>query len=267
MNPWILFISGWFSIAMIMTITFRFAWLRNNAGIVDVVWTYSIGILGIYYALAGPLGFGIRQTVVLLLVLFWSIRLGAYLWIRIANEEEDGRYKSLKNAWKDNLKKKLFIFFQMQAIADSLLSIAILIAILNPSPFGSFTDYAGIAIALIAIIGESISDKQLHSFRTKSENKGKTCRNGLWRYSRHPNYFFEWLYWWSFPLLAYGSSSWMLALISPIALLYLILKVTGIPPTEAQAILKRGDDYKSYQKETSAFFPWFYKNTTQPPKT
>jgi steroid 5-alpha reductase family enzyme len=261
MNPLQLFVIGWLAVALIMTITFQFAWTRGNAGIVDVVWTYAIGLLALFYTFANNIDFNWRQAATLSLVLFWSLRLGTYLWLRVANEEEDGRYQSLKQKWKGNLKRKLFFFFQMQAVADSFLSIAILVAIFNPTPFGALTDYIGISIALIAIIGEGIADNQLQRFRSQSDNAGKTCRDGLWRYSRHPNYFFEWLYWWSFPLLALGSAAWPLALLSPLALLYLILKVTGIPPTEEQALLKRGDDYRTYQNETNAFFPWFRKRT------
>jgi steroid 5-alpha reductase family enzyme len=128
------------------------------------------------------------------------------------------------------------------------------------TPFGGWFDYLAIAIWLITLSGETLADAQLARWRKNAANHGRTCRGGLWRYSRHPNYFFEWLLWFSYVALALSSTWWLLTLIVPSVLLFLILKVTGIPYTEKRALASRGDDYRAYQKSTSAFIPWFPKS-------
>ena len=112
----------------------------------------------------------------------------------------------------------------------------------------------GICVWVISVTGETIADNQLANFRSMSQNQGKTCRNGLWRFSRHPNYFFEWLHWWSYVLLGQGSA---LTWLGPPLMLLFLFRVTGIPYTEIQAVKSRGDDYRNYQKTTNVFFPWF----------
>jgi steroid 5-alpha reductase family enzyme len=102
-----------------------------------------------------------------------------------------------------------------------------------------------------------LADRQLTRFRADPANKRKTCRRGLWRYSRHPNYFFEWLLWTSYVPLSWGSPIFALSLLGPGLLFLFLTRVSGIPPTEAQALASRGDDYRAYQRTTSAFFPWF----------
>lgn len=115
------------------------------------------------------------------------------------------------------------------------------------------------AIWVVAFAGEVTADRQLLAFKTNPQNKGKTCQAGWWRYSRHPNYFFEWLIWVSYALFASSSPWGWLAWLCPATLLYLLFKVTGIPATEAQALRSRGEAYRRYQQTTSAFVPWFPK--------
>ena len=109
---------------------------------------------------------------------------------------------------------------------------------------------------LSAIVGETVADRQLANWRKDPNNKGRTCRSGLWRYSRHPNYFCEWLMWCAYAALAWPGPLGPVALGAPALLLFLVLKVTGIPPTEARALASRGADYRRYQRTTSAFVPW-----------
>jgi steroid 5-alpha reductase family enzyme len=107
------------------------------------------------------------------------------------------------------------------------------------------------------MLGLAVADLQLARFKADRCNQGTSCRSGLWRYSRHPNYFFEWVHWWAYAPLAMGVSFWWVALAVPMLLLYFILFVTGIPPTEAQSLASRGEDYRRYQHTTSRFVPWF----------
>jgi steroid 5-alpha reductase family enzyme len=128
---------------------------------------------------------------------------------------------------------------------------------LNPQPQLAVFEYAGTALWLVAWIGEFLADSQLQSFKSNPANRGTTCRVGLWRYSRHPNYFFEWLIWVAFAVFAMGSPFGYVAVFAPLLMLFFLFRVTGIPATEAQALRSKGDDYRRYQQTTSAFVPWF----------
>jgi steroid 5-alpha reductase family enzyme len=116
-----------------------------------------------------------------------------------------------------------------------------------------------VLIWAVAVGGETLADRQLAAWRAAPANDGRTCRSGLWRYSRHPNYFFEWLHWWTYIPLAWGSPWWWLTLLGQALMLFTLFKVTGIPHTERQALASRGEDYRAYQRSTSVFIPWFPK--------
>jgi steroid 5-alpha reductase family enzyme len=122
-------------------------------------------------------------------------------------------------------------------------------------------EYAGIALWLVAVIGESIADAQLAAFKRDPANRGHVCQRGLWNYSRHPNYFFEWFVWVAWAVYALASPFGWLAMICPVLMLVFLLRVTGIVATEAQALRSRGEEYVRYQQSTSAFVPWFKKSS------
>lgn len=239
-----------------------FLWLeqrrRGEADIVDFGWTVSLGFLAVFYAIGGE-GEKFSRSVIALVGAIWSLRLGLHLWKRVCSHGEDGRYVALRQHWGSRAQFNFFIFFQAQALLALFLSISFLIPATQIKDFNKIQILISLAWFLFSIGGETISDIQLKNWRNKPQNHGKTCRGGLWKYSRHPNYFFEWLYWFTYAILAYGSSYWFLTLISPCLILFLILKVTGIPPTEERALRTRGDDYRLYQKTTSSFVPWFSK--------
>jgi steroid 5-alpha reductase family enzyme len=123
-------------------------------------------------------------------------------------------------------------------------------------------DYVGALILLAGIAGEALADAQLKAFRTDPGNKGRVCDVGLWRWSRHPNYFFEWFGWLAYPVIAISPSdplsyTWgFAALLGPVFMYWILVYVTGIPPLEAQMLRSRGDRYRDYQSRTSPFFPW-----------
>ncbi len=128
---------------------------------------------------------------------------------------------------------------------------------LNARPEIGIMEFGGAAIWLIAVIGESTADYQLKKFKADPANKGKICDRGLWYYSRHPNYFFEWLIWVAYFLFAAGAPGGWITIYCPLLMLLFLTKITGIPPTEAQSLKSRGDAYRDYQRRTSAFVPWF----------
>lgn len=229
----------------------------GDAGVVDVGWAAGLGILAVGYAALGA-GAPAHRVLIAVLAGVWSARLAIYLLFnRVLRGPEDGRYQALREKFGPRVGSFFFWFFQAQGVLDVVLSVPFLLICFNPSPGLHAVEYAGAALWLTAIGGESLADRQLARFRADPANRGKTCRIGLWRYSRHPNYFFEWLIWCSYALIASAAPFGWLGVISPAIILYLVLFVTGIPPTEAHALRSRGEDYRDYQRTTSAFVPWF----------
>jgi steroid 5-alpha reductase family enzyme len=230
----------------------------HNAGIVDIGWAAAIGLQGLFFCVAGD-GYVGRRVVAAVLIAGWSLRLSVYLAARIVGEPEEGRYARLRSDWGPDADRRFFGFYMMQAAAAFGFSIPVFLAAQNQLPGFRWTDVAGVVLWLVGFGGLALADWQLARFRQDPANRGKTCRAGLWRYSRHPNYFFEWVHWWAYVGLAVGADYWWLSILVPMALLYFVLFVTGIPPTEAQAVASRGDDYRRYQQTTNAFIPWFPK--------
>jgi len=227
----------------------------GDAGIVDVAWGMGVGLLSLFFAWGSVEGDLIRRIIVATLALLWSLRLSGYILYRVLTMPEDGRYQTLKEKWGTAAQGKLFSFYQLQAVGSLLFALPMLLAARSTAPLG-FLDYLGIAIWFAAISGELIADQQLSRFRSDPHQTGQVCQRGLWHYSRHPNYFFEWLHWWAYVCLAIQAPWGWLTILGPLLMLHFILNVTGIPPTEAQAIKSRGEAYREYQRTTSAFFPW-----------
>ena len=253
------FLIGWAAAAGLMLLAWAVQWRAQDAGIVDFTWAASLGFLAFGYAALAD-GDPLRRILVAIMAGAWSFRLAAYiLFNRLIGKPEDGRYQRLRAHWREYTQLKFFGFFQAQGLLAAIFAVPFLIVALTPQSLPLFTIFAAILIWLLAVGGEALADKQLATWRSNSANRGHTCRAGLWRYSRHPNYFFEWLHWWSYPLLAWGSSEWWLTLLGPSLMLYALFKVTGIPYTEQQALASRGDDYRAYQRSTSVFIPWFPK--------
>lgn len=248
---------SWAAVAVIMIIIFLWALRIKNNGIVDIFWAFNFTVIAviIWYLADGDTE---RINLVCGLAGLWSLRLGIYLLIRVGShlKEEEGRYKQLRLEWNDT---KFFFFFQMQAFSNVMLSIPFFIIALNNDPHISIVEYIGAGLWLLCIIGEGVSDWQLAYFKKQPENKGKVCQYGLWNYSRHPNYFFQFSIWVSVLIFALPSPYGWLAVVCPLSIGYLIFKVTGIPMTEEQAVRSKGEAYKEYQRTTSAFVPWFKK--------
>lgn len=254
MTFWTLWLSGWAAIAALMVLMWVLQQRTGNAGIVDVMWALGIGLLAPAFA-AGASGDQARRWLIAVLGGVWALRLAGYLLARTLSASEDGRYQRLRREWGAATQRKLFGFFQLQAFWSVLFATPMFIAANNSEPLGSL-DLAGIAIWMIAVAGESVADRQLARFRSQPENRGRVCRNGLWRYSRHPNYFFEWIHWWAYVLIGWHAPYGWATLLGPMAMLLFLFKITGIPPTEANALSSRGEAYREYQRETSVFFPW-----------
>jgi steroid 5-alpha reductase family enzyme len=246
-------------VAAMMLVLWAIHLLIRNAAIVDVGWAAGLAALGIFYAAAGP-GYGPRRWMIAAMAGIWGLRLATHLLLsRVIGKPEEGRYVQLRKEWKNNIALRFLFFFEFQALLDVGLSLPFLLACLDThGPLGVL-EYAGSAIWVIGMAGEAIADQQLENFKKNPATKGKTCRAGLWNYSRHPNYFFEWMIWMGYAIFALASPWGWLGLLSPALILYFLLGLTGIPATEAQALRSRGEEYRAYQRTTSAFIPWFPK--------
>lgn len=258
MNPFLaLPLTGALVLALFFAALWAWQQRHRDAGIVDVGWAAGLGGLAVYYALAGE-GAPERRLLVGLLGGAWGARLALHLLFdRVLGKPEDGRYQALRAGWGRRAPLAFFIFFQAQAALDVLLSVPFLLAAQHRAPGLGPLEWAGAALWLVALAGEALADRQLAAWRADPAHRGRTCRAGLWRWSRHPNYFCEWLIWCAYALIALPAPHGWLALGAPALILFFLFRVTGIPATEAQALRSRGEDYRRYQRETSVFVPWF----------
>lgn len=255
MLTWTTIAICWGVVSVTMAILWVFLSRIGRYSYVDAAWAFGLAALGGTYALLGE-GLYERRLILALLTATWGLRLAWHLFRRISSLGEDGRYLQLARDWHPHTKSKYFGFFQLQAIWTLLFSLPFFAVANNASPHLMWHDYLAVLIWILAMVGETIADRQLSVFKSKPQNRGQVCRDGLWAWSRHPNYFFEWLHWWSYLLLAWGSASFLIALAGPFVMLFFLMKWTGVPYTEAQALLSKGDSYRRYQNEVNAFFPW-----------
>jgi len=231
-------------------------WARQlrtrNANAVDVAWSVLLAGASCAAAIHAD-GDATRRVLVGALASAWGLRLAWHLWRdRVqSGVPEDGRYRALRAHWGKSAPLGFLGVYLAQAVVVALFAVPIHVA----SSGGALDAWAaaGAALWLVSVAGETIADRQLADFRADPRQRGQVCRVGLWRYSRHPNYFFEWLHWFSYVLIARGAAlSW----IGPALMLLLLLRVSGIPWAEAQALRSRGERYREYQRTTSAFVPW-----------
>ena len=231
----------------------------GNSGWVDTIWTFSLGLVGAAGALWPIAGSApnARQWLVAALVAIWSLRLGVHIAIRTAGISDDPRYASFAREWGLHAPRRMFIFLQNQALGTIPLVFAIFVAARFPSDALRLQDFLGVLVLLVGIGGEALADAQLKTFREDPDNKGRVCDAGLWRWSRHPNYFFEWFGWLAYPVIGLSVHyPWGLStLLAPIFMYWILVYVTGIPPLEEQMLRSRGERYRDYQLRTSRFFP------------
>ena len=226
----------------------------RDASHVDAAWALLIAGCGVVYALVGD-GAASMRVVAALLAAVWGVRLGLYLLFdRVLGKEEDGRYQRLRRKWGAHANRRFFWFFQAQAAAVVLFSLPFALIAQDGDEALGLVVWLGIAIWLVGNIGAVVADRQLARWRAEPQSRGRTMRSGLWSWSRHPNYFFEWLTWCGVALAASSSPWGWMAWVVPAVLLFLLFRVTGIPATEAQALRSR-PDYADYRRTTSVFVP------------
>lgn len=250
--------------ALLLLLLFLFTWKlsiqKDNYSFVDVTWSLAFAPVALWYATAHD-GWAPRRLAIAVLVTAWSLRLGVHLWKRVASHhpKEDARYAVLREKWKVNRERTFLGFFLMQGVLVWLLMLPVHLIAQQTLPAFHPLEYAGLAVWLLALAGEGLADAQLARFKRTNQDPNAICQIGLWRYSRHPNYFFQSLLWWGLFLMALPAPWGWTAVVAPLAMLYFLLKVTGVPLTEKLSVEKRGDVYREYQRTTSAFVPWFPK--------
>lgn len=250
-----LVLSCWAVLAIALALLWARQLKTRNATSVDVAWSAGLGFLAIVYAWFATGTIELRLLVGTLGAV-WALRLA---WFLLSNRvlratEEDGRYRAIRDHFGPKANLFLFFFYQGQAAVAVLFSLPMLAA-MNRGGLDLPT-VLGVAVWIVAVTGETVADKQLARFRGDPTNRGLVCQIGMWRYSRHPNYFFEWIHWWAYVLIGHGA---LLTWIGPVGMLLFLFRLTGIPYTENQAVKSRGDRYREYQKTTSVFVPWFQK--------
>lgn len=239
------------------------SWKLNNAGFLDVTWALSftpLVLVGWALTWQWPVLEPFSGPALLLGALYvgWSLRLGLHVLGRVLahHPEEDPRYAVLREQFPRKTWLMFFGFFQLQAGLTLLLILPFWLVLTQGPEQWHWLHAVAALLWLAAWLGEATADRQLARFRKDPASRGRTCRTGWWRYSRHPNYFFEWLVWVAFFLFALPSPWGWTTVLGPVLMFLFLFRVTGIPATEAQALRSRGDDYRHYQKTTSAFFPW-----------
>ena len=245
---------GWsFTAILLVAIAFWVVSLiRNDVSIVDSLWSLMfLVMLGLYTSMGDEIG--ARAWLVLLMVAIWAIRLSSFISIRNHGEPEDHRYQTIRKNNEPNFRfKSLFIVFGLQAALAGFIALPLLVAASDTAPLG-WLDFAGVALWLVGMFFEVVGDQQLKKFRTDPNNQGQVLETGLWKFTRHPNYFGEFTLWWGYFCFALAAGGWW-TLASPLLMSVLLLKVSGVALLES-SIKERRPAYARYIKSTNAFFP------------
>lgn len=243
----------------VMVAAWAFGLARQNGGWTDVFWTWGTGATLAAAALWPLSGTAPepRQWLVAGFMAIWGLRLGLYLTPRVAGHPEDSRYAAFRDGDTREYPLKMLFVTLPQAPATALLAISVVLAARRPEAGLDLRDALGVAIFVLAVAGETLSDSQMKRFRADPANKGRVMETGLWGWSRHPNYFFQWLGWMAFPMIALDPAhpvTW-LSFTAPAVMYGLLRHVSGVPPLEEAMLKSRGDLFRDYQRRVSAFFP------------
>lgn len=244
------------STSLMMMALWLYAKKIDNFSLVDAAWSFGFTVHALIFAVFSA-GYGPRRLLVFVMLTAWSLRLFNFLARRIARHhpQEDARYLELRNKYEPNVHRGFFWFYQYQAWSISLLTFPTLFVCMNTNPELKGLEIAGFILWLVALAGESLADKQKADFYRDPARRRSVCKTGLWRYSRHPNYFFESLIWWGHFVFALGTPNMFMAIYAPLVMLFLLLRVTGIPISERAQLSRYGAEFKEYQRTTSSFIP------------
>ncbi|THD77157.1 MAG: DUF1295 domain-containing protein [Phenylobacterium sp.] len=244
--------------AMVMAAAWAYGLAIKNGGWTDVFWSFGSGLALIIAALwPAPDAASARQWLVAALAVAWAIRLGLYLGPRVAGHPEDARYAHFRELFGKSYALGMLGVAMAQAPATALLAVSVAVAAQRPLDHLDLRDLAGVLIVVAALWGEALADRQMRRFKADPANQGRVCDIGLWAWSRHPNYFFEWIGWLAYPAIGLDPlrpMTW-LSLSAPVVMYLLLTRVSGIPPLEEAMLRSRGPAYRAYQARVSSFFP------------
>lgn len=229
--------------------------IKNNAGIVDIGWALSFFVIIVSFLVLGD-GYWLKRSILTAMVSIWSLRLAFHLWTRFDFSVEDPRYTALKEHLEGDMPTlKMLMFFLCQGVLIVMLSLPFVIVSGYANSEFTIWEVIGILLWAFGLIGETKADQQLSAFKRDPVNKAQVFNRGFWKYSRHPNYFFEWVVWIGYFFFALSTPMGWLSIVSPLLMLLLLTRVSGIPLTESQAVKTKGDEYRKYQAATSPFIP------------
>jgi steroid 5-alpha reductase family enzyme len=249
--------ASFFLVLGLMSILWVVYLYSRNAGVVDIGWALGFVLTSWAYFFLGE-GDLLKRLTITILATVWALRLAWQFYHRFVLAKEDPRYEEIRRSWGNQyLDFKFLMMFIFQGVLVVFLSLPFLIVCSLGIPNWHPVEIVAILLWVLGVGGETVADIQLTNFKKNSENQKKVCQEGLWRYSRHPNYFFEFVVWVSFFLFALGTPGGWLSVISPGLMLCLLLKISGIPLTEAEALRSKGAEYEEYMRKTSPFIPWF----------
>jgi len=250
---------GWLGFSAIMASAWLMWRLTLNAGFVDSIWSFGVGLTAVLIAFV-PMADDVselRRLVVTALVALWSARLGGHIWHRSRHKGNDPRYMKLLDEWGPAAPLRMFIFLQIQALCSLPLFLTVALAAHHPAAGFDAFDTIALILAVMAVVGEAVADEQLRRYSAHHSSHG-VCDVGLWRFSRHPNYFFEFLLWCALALFAIKADGFimsLLALAGPLCMYWLLVYVSGVPLLEEHMVATRGEMYRDYQRRTHVFFP------------
>jgi len=240
-----------------MTMLFVLAMYLKDNSIVDIAYGLAF-VLICWTAFLGYGGGHPRQLLVLALVSLWGVRLAVHILLRKVGEGEDFRYRQWREEWGETFVWRSFLqIFMLQGAVIFVVALPILLVIKNPGNSLGLIDVFGSLLWTFGFIFEAVGDWQLLQFKKKTENHGHIIQSGLWSLTRHPNYFGEATLWWGLFLIALQVPYGALAIISPVLIDFLLLKVSGLPMLEAK--YQGNTEFEAYKQRTNAFFPWFPK--------
>ncbi|BCZ79760.1 DUF1295 domain-containing protein [Paraburkholderia terrae] len=243
-------------VVLVMLFAAFWAWQlkSENAGMIDPIWAFSLGAIAMFYGMASD-GDPFARALVAAGGGIWGARLGWHLWRRNVGKQEDPRYHRFREQWGAAAGRKMFWFLEFQTVISMVLSLAFAVPAWRADKPSVAWVAISVAIWLASVSGETVADRQLRRFVADPANQGEVCRVGLWRYSRHPNYFFECLHWFAYVALSIGSPWVWLTLFPPVLMAWLLMKLSGVPMLEAHLVHSR-PGYAEYVRETSALIPW-----------
>jgi len=257
-----LYVLGLLSTLGLATLTWVVSVLKRDVSIVDGLWALMLLAAATVYSTGAELYTG-RTTLILTLVVLWAMRLSGHIIHRNWGEPEDRRYRDIRQKYEPNFAvKSLGLIFWFQAGLAWIISMPLWPALTIPVDGGAF-DLLAVTVWTVGMIFEGVGDWQLSRFKADPANHGKVMDRGLWRYTRHPNYFGECLIWWGFSLFALPAGAWW-TVVGPLLLTYMLLKFSGVTLVE-QTIVERRPAYREYIARTNAFIPGPTKQGMQAP--